>query len=235
MPDSKQGSVSAVADRLGRRFELASTRATIAGRTYDLLRPKNIDDLISDEDFALDERIPYWAECWPSSRVLAERVAREAGRKRRALELGCGIGLVSLAAAQAGFRVLATDYYADALEFTLANAQRHGLRRVDTRRVDWRRLPDDLGIFDVVAASDVLYEEPQVALIAATMAHALAPTGLGLLSDPGRRSLSALVEECDKRGMAATCVERVPIIEQNARLTVSVFEIRHAQPAAARS
>jgi predicted nicotinamide N-methyase len=224
-----------VADRLGRRFELASTQATVAGRTYDLLRPKSIEDLISEEDFALDERIPYWAECWPSSRVLAERVAREEGRKRRALELGCGIGLVSLAAARAGFHVLATDYFADALAFTLANAQRHGLRRVDTRLVDWRRLPDDLGTFDVVAASDVLYEEPQAALIAATMAHTLAPTGLGLLSDPGRRSLDAWVSECDKRGMTATCVQRVAVVEQSLRATVSVFEIRHGHPPAARS
>ena len=83
------------------------------------------------------------------------------GRGRRLLELGCGIGLVSLVAAAAGFRVLATDYYADALGIHGRQCPRHGLRGVDTRLVDWRKLPDDLGTFDVVAASDVLYEAPQ--------------------------------------------------------------------------
>ena len=87
-------------------------------RRYWLWRPASVDDLISEEDFAVDERIPYWADCWPSARVLAEHIAGSCGGGRRMLELGCGVGLVSLAAAAAGFDVLATDYYADALEFT---------------------------------------------------------------------------------------------------------------------
>jgi len=59
------------------------------------------------------------------------------GGGRDLLELGCGIGLVALAAATAGFRVLATDYYSEALEFTQANATRNGVENVDTRLIDW--------------------------------------------------------------------------------------------------
>jgi 2-polyprenyl-3-methyl-5-hydroxy-6-metoxy-1,4-benzoquinol methylase len=212
---------------LQRRFEVARTEVTIAGRTYDLLRPRNIDDLISEEDFDIDERIPYWAECWPSGRVLAERVLGQAGEGRTMLELGCGIGVVCLAAAQAGFRVLGTDYYAEALEFTEANAQRHGIAGIDTRLVDWRRLPDDLGTFDLVTAADVLYETPQVALVATTIARTLAPQGVAWLADPGRRTAVTLVEECAKQGLAAECIDQVRSVDANAQLTVSVFEIRH--------
>lgn len=217
-------------ERLRRRFELARTELTVGDRRYDLLRPKSVDDLISEADFAVDGRIPYWAQCWPSASVLAERISREQGRRRRLLELGCGIGLVSLAAAQAGFHVLATDYYAAALEFTSANAQRHGLRRVDTRLVDWRKLPSDLGTFDVVVASDVLYERPQSALIAAALAGALAPAGLGLLSDPGRRTAEPLLDECARSGLLATCTQqvRVPDPQADAESIVSIFEIRRA-------
>ncbi len=215
-------------ETLRRRFELARSEVVVAGRRYDLFRPRCIDELISEEDFALDERIPYWAECWPSSRVLAQHVARQQGRGRSFLELGCGIGLVSLVAADVGFSVLASDYYADALEFTAANAQRHALRRVDTRLVDWRKLPSDLGTFDVVAASDVLYELPQAALVAAALARTLSPDSLGLLSDPGRRVAGSFIEECGKRGLTAVCVEQAPAIDADTRSTVSVFEIRHA-------
>jgi predicted nicotinamide N-methyase len=228
MPQSDPSPLSAPPESLRRRFELASTRLTVGGHLYELLRPKCVDELISEEDFAIDERIPYWADCWPSSRVLAERISSQDGRQRRALELGCGIGLVSLAAARAGFRVLATDYYADALEFTAANADRHGLNRLDTRLVDWRKLPDDLGKFELVAASDVLYEQPQAAWIAAALAATLAPDGVGFLSDPGRRTAEAFMVECDRRGLTAHCVERVPTVDAGARLTVSVFEIRRA-------
>jgi ETFB lysine methyltransferase len=224
----------AAPDTLRRRFELSTTAVAIGRRHYELLRPRNVDDLISEEDFAVDERIPYWADCWPSSRVLAERIADERGRGRTLLELGCGIGLVSLAAAHAGFRVLATDYYADALEFTAANAQRHGLSKVETRLVDWRRLPSDLGTFDLVAASDVLYEGPQAQLIAATLAAtlgsgALGSGGLALVSDPGRRTAPAFIAECAKHGLATTCVSRVPTVDGGARLTVSLFEIRRPE------
>jgi predicted nicotinamide N-methyase len=213
---------------LRRRFELASIERFIEGRRYELLRPRSVDDLISEEDFAIDERIPYWADCWPSSCVLAERIARQRGQRRQLLELGCGIGLVSLAAAQAGFDVLATDYYAEALEFTAANAQRHGLARIDTRLVDWRKLPADLGTFDVVAASDVLYERPHAALIAAALASTLSPAGLALLTDPGRRTAEPLVDACTELGLEAICTEQVPIADANGQPTISIFEIRRA-------
>ncbi len=226
MPQSDPSQLTAPPESLRRRFELTSTQVTVGDCQYDLLRPRSVDELISEEDFAIDERIPYWADCWPSARVLAERIVRQNGRQRRALDLGCGIGLVSLAAARAGFRVLATDYYADALEFTAANAERHGLNRLDTRLVDWRKLPGDLGRFDLVAASDVLYEQPQAGWIAAALAATLAPDGLGLLSDPGRRTAEAFVVECDRRGLATRSVERVATVDGGTPLTVSVFEIR---------
>jgi predicted nicotinamide N-methyase len=199
---------------------------TIGRRDYDLLRPRSVDELISEEDFAIDERIPYWADCWPSSRVLGERFAREAGGGRALLELGCGIGLVSIVAQVAGYRALATDYFADALAFTAANAERNGATGLDTRLVDWRRLPDDLGTFDVVTGADVLYEQPHAALIAAILERALAPAGIGLLCDPDRRTAPVIIEECASRGLQARCVERVPTSDAGAMLTVSLFEIR---------
>jgi predicted nicotinamide N-methyase len=213
------------AKSLSRRFELAHTEVEIGGHTYELLKPRNVDDLISEEDFNLDERIPYWADCWPSSRVLAEHISRTAGAGRTLLELGCGIGLVSLAAARVGYEVLATDYYADALEFTAANALLHELD-LDTRLVDWRNLPDDLGRYDIVAASDVLYEAPQAALVAATIARTLTHRGVALVSDPGRRTAPALVPACRDLGMTVREIAHVPTEDANARLTVTIFEVR---------
>ena len=53
---------------------------------------------------------------------MAERLARTHGRGQRLLEIGCGLGLVSLVAVAAGFDVLASDYFEPALEFTAVNA-----------------------------------------------------------------------------------------------------------------
>ena len=211
-------------DSLRRRFELAQTELTIAGKDYRLLRPRNVDDLISEEDFAIDERIPYWADVWPSARILAQHIAQYDGCGRRLLELGCGIGLPSIVAANCGYEALATDYYAEALEFTEANALRNDVRGVDTRLVDWRKLPDDLGQFDIVLAADVLYEKPQAGLVAAVIAETLSPGGRAFVSDPGRRTAEVFIDECTKKGLTARCVDRVPTVDAGAKLTVSVFE-----------
>lgn len=211
---------------LARRFEVAECEVLVGTRSYRLLKPRNVDDLISEEDFAIDERIPYWADVWPSARILAERLAEHTGAGRRLLELGCGIGLPAIAAAAAGYESLATDYYAEALEFTEANALRNGVEGVDTRLVDWRRLPEDLGTFDLVVAADVLYEKPQAALVVSVIEQCLSEDGLAIVTDPGRRTADALLEICLERGLTAALVERVPTRDAGADLHVSVFEIR---------
>jgi ETFB lysine methyltransferase len=210
---------------LKRRFELAHTDLTIGGRAYQLVRPRSVDDLISEEDFAIDERIPYWADCWPSARILASLVAEHTGAGRTLLELGCGIGLVSLVAAAAGYQVLATDYYADSLEFTAANAERHTIEGVDTRLVDWRKLPADLGTFDVVVAADVLYEREYAELVASVIARSLAPGGRAIVTDPGRRPAEGFVAQCQAQGLQAALAQRIPTVDGETSLTISVYEI----------
>ena len=85
--------------------------------------PANADDLISEDDFVRDERLPYWADLWPSARILAEELAVMRLRGQRVLELGCGLGVVAIGAVIGGADVTATDYYEDA---TLLRARERG-------------------------------------------------------------------------------------------------------------
>ena len=77
----------------------------------------------------------------------------------RVLELGCGLGLPSFAAAIGGARVLATDWAPDAVALLRENARRNELGlRVEI--VDWDE-PEPLlreAPWDLVLAADVLYE-----------------------------------------------------------------------------
>ena len=118
--------------------------AVVDDHVYSILKPANSDDLIREEDFVKDERLPYWADVWPSSIVLAGKLLELEGDGRSALELGCGVGLSTLAATSAGFDVLATDYYQDALDVTRANVFRNLDVTARTRLVDWRHVPKDL-------------------------------------------------------------------------------------------
>jgi predicted nicotinamide N-methyase len=211
---------------LRERFAISLTTVIVAGRTLELAHPVSVDDLLDEEDFNRYQRVPYWGALWPSARLLATRLADADGRGRRLLELGAGVGLVSLAAALAGFDVLATDYYQAALEFVAANAKHNGLGGIATRCVDWRQYPADLAGFDMIAASDVLYERPNAALVASAIASSLAPGGRALVTDPGRAVARSFTLECSQRGLECECVDLEQIADGESDCIVELYEIR---------
>jgi len=141
---------------------------------------------------------------------------------------------VSIAAALAGHEVLATDYYAEALEFARANAFRNLGHEIATRVVDWRAMPHDLGTFDVVLASDVLYEWRYAEVVAAAIDQVLAPDGRAYVADPGRVATEAFVEACDTLSLGVTTRAERPYLAGKVRQTITVHEVarRHAKPSA---
>jgi predicted nicotinamide N-methyase len=217
-----------ILERLSTRFDLATTTVNIGGQALELLRPRSADDLLDEELLENEDRAPYWAELWTASHVLAQRLARERGMGLRCLELGCGIGMCAAAAIQAGFTVLATDYFTEALDFAQVNVDRNGLGSLDVRLVDWTHYPADLAGFDRVVASDVLYERQNVPLVAHALACSLAPDGLGLIADPGRRPANLFIEACRKQGLRAES-QLIPFRESANDLLIEMFEVRWAK------
>ncbi|MDX6481345.1 MAG: hypothetical protein QOG85_1855 [Gaiellaceae bacterium] len=100
------------------------------------------------------------------------------------LELGCGLGLPSLAAALGGADVLATDWAEDAIELLRENAERNGAA-LRVERVRWSE-PEPLlraAPWDVVLGADLLYEERNADQLAALLPRL---GGEVLLAEPGR-------------------------------------------------
>ena len=210
---------------LTRRFRTTIQDAAIGDHTFSILKPANADDLIREEDFVKDERLPYWADVWPSSILLAEKLLELDGAGRTALELGCGVGLSTLAATTAGFDVLATDYYEDALDVTRANVFRNLGTIARTRLVDWRHLPDDLGSFDLVVASDVLYEKEYAELLPVILNRLFGSDGRALIADPGRVAAPIFVDACDVQGLSVRAKETRPFEAGEIRQRIDIYEI----------
>ncbi len=182
----------------------------IGGRDLSLLRPRDADALLDEHAFEHEEFLPYWAELWPSGLALARTLAGRALHGARTLELGCGLGLASLAAALAGGRVLATDWSPASIDMTARNAARNGLT-VETLRCSWTA-PEPLlarAPWDLVLASDVLYEARNGEVLLPLLPRLTGPRGEVWLADPGRPPAAAFLAAVEE----AFAIERRPAQE----------------------
>jgi len=220
---------SALVSALNSRFRTSVEDATLETRTFSILKPANSDDLIREEDFVRDERLPYWADVWPSSLVLAQKLLELDGAAKTALELGCGVGLSTLAATTAGFDVLSTDYYEDALDVTRANVFRNLGTLARTRLVDWRHMPEDLGRFDLVFASDVLYEKEYAEILPVILNRVLAAGGVAIVADPGRVAAPVFVDGCALHGLEIRRKETRPFEVGEIKQKIDIYEICSAE------
>ncbi len=176
----------------------------LAGRTVRMLRPRDgdaiLDELLAEDD-PDEDRLPFWSQLWPSGAALARAIATRPLAGRRVLELGCGLGLVSVTAALAGATVLAVDRSPEAATFAAANAARNGVT-VHTAVCAFDR-PERLlreAPWDLVLAADVLYEQRNVPVLVWLLPRLAGATGEVWLADPGRPMLARFLAAADATG-----------------------------------
>ena len=153
---------------------------------FTVLRPRDWEEL-RNQYGEIGVTAPYWATAWPSGLTLAEAIAGRSLGARRVLELGCGLGVPSLAAAAAGGRVLATDGSPDAVVFAAHNLALNDLEG-EVARVDWRE-PGPLlegAPWDLVLAADVLYLRDNVEALLRVLPQLLGDRGEAIVADPRR-------------------------------------------------
>ena len=163
---------------------LVEEHVSVAGSDFVIVRPRDFEDLLTDEAFEQEKLLPYWAHLWGSSLALAGVVAGAVPPGTRVLELGCGLGLPSIVAARAGARVTASDWSQDACEAATANASANRVE-FETLVADWDA-PEALlrgAPWDLVIAADVLYEAKKVVTLLELLPRL---TDHVLLAEPGR-------------------------------------------------
>jgi ETFB lysine methyltransferase len=129
---------------------------------------------------------PLFGIVWPSSLILATHMLDYDIAGKRVLEVGCGIGLASLVLNQREANITATDYHPEAEAFLNYNRQLNHGPHIDFKRTGWADPVTDLGLFDLVIGSDVLYEREHVDLLATFINQHAQPNCDVVLVDPGR-------------------------------------------------
>ncbi len=127
-----------------------------------------------------------FGQVWPCGRLLADAMDGFDVTGKRVLELGCGIGLASLVLQRRGADVIASDIHPLAEAFLAYNAALNALPAVHYRQLRWNEPLPTLGRFDLIIASDVLYERTQAALLDAVIERHALPRAEVFLTDPGR-------------------------------------------------
>ena len=165
----------------------------LGGRRLRIWRPAHPAE-VQDSYAERGDAGPLWAQTWTSGVVLAGLLARCPLRGVRVLELGCGLGLVAIAAARAGGRVTVNDRSKLALAFTALNADENRVA-VETVQCEWEspQALDVHGPWDLVLGSDILYVERSAHALTALLDRVVAADGEVWITDPGRDAASAFL------------------------------------------
>jgi predicted nicotinamide N-methyase len=209
----------------GAASDVVEESVLVGGRPLRLLRPRDgdavLDELLAEDD-PDEDRLPFWAELWPSGTALAKAVATRPLAGRRVLELGCGLGLVGVTAALAGAAVLVVDRSPEAIAFAALNAERNGVTL--QRAVCAFDQPERLlagAPWDLVLAADVLYEQRNVPVLLWLLPRLVGQDGEVWLADPGRPMLARFLAGAEATGWRREQVAADPD-------TVAIHRLRRA-------
>ena len=135
---------------------------------------------------------PLFGVIWPSSLVLAHCILDYETGSKRILEVGCGMGLSSLLLNKQGADITATDYHPEAQKFLQRNSLLNDDLAIAFEQVDWAAKKDELGLFDMIIGSDLLYEDSHIELLASFIEGHAKPSCEVIIVDPGRGRKSKL-------------------------------------------
>jgi len=153
---------------------------------------------------------------WASGYALARHVADMDLDGLRILEVGCGIGLASLVARQRGADISATDRHPLAGALLARNAEANALGPINFDRADWVHPTGPTGGFDLVIASDLLYERQHAAELSGFIDHHAAPDGQVVMMAPQRGERGRFERAMVERGFEGARERAKPTVFEGA-------------------
>jgi predicted nicotinamide N-methyase len=178
-----------------KEYETETTEVVVKGRRFQILLPRFLTRFINTHD--VFHEFPLWAKIWQASWVLADYLAgMPVEAKRQFLEIGAGIGLVSIVAASFGHRITMSELNYDALQFARANALTNDCPQLPIVDLDWNR-PQSPGRFDFIVASEVTYKKEDCQPLVQLLKACLKPDGEVMLAGEMRKSSMDFYKELE--------------------------------------
>lgn len=183
--------------------------------------PDLVLNSISNEQYEKDKFLPYWAEHWPSAEVMFPFIENSVfPADYQICELGCGLGTISTILSQKNRSVFSVDISLHACIYAKENIRRNG----GTPKVivsDWRSMAFKSG-FDLIIASDVLYEERWIEPILNCIKSLLKTDGKAWIADPCRRFWNSFKQAAVQSGFSVKTIHSGTA--NNNKTTVEIIE-----------
>ena len=143
---------------------------------------------------------PLFGMVWPSARMLANAMQTQDIAGKRILEIGCGLALASLVIHRRLGDITASDCHPLTAAFLADNVLRNDLPVLKYQTGHWGRENLGLGQFDLIIASDVLYERDQPETLSQFIhQHSADPVNIIVL-DPDRGNRNGFCRKMEALG-----------------------------------
>jgi predicted nicotinamide N-methyase len=173
-------------------YETETTDIVVNDQKFSLFLPKYLYRFLNPHDILHD--FPLWAKIWRASWVLSSYLAGvPPDANKRILEIGGGVGLVSIVAATFGHQMTLSEYNPDALNFARANAHCNNCPDLPIIPLDWYH-PQLKTKFDQIVGSEVAYKESHLEALLKLFKSNLKPGGEIVLTWEIRKSGQNLFE-----------------------------------------
>lgn len=178
----------------------------------------------------------FWNRTWPAALALSRYLAQGFHLKRlrgcRALVIGSGSGLEGLILAKLGATVSFLDHIPDALQVVSQNCLFNEIEHFQTICCCWRDFDNigNIGKYDLVIGSDVLYNPKEWGCIESLLKIALKTSGLALFSDPMRSNAMDFFCGLDKTSFKVKYSKPYSVNKADHGLANAIFRVKWGDP-----
>jgi len=156
---------------------------------------------------------------WASGELLAHIMSDYDIEGLRILEIGCGIGLASLLLNERIADITATDYHPEAGGYLANNVKLNSGREIPFFQTDWSNKENEIGKFDLIIGSDLLYEPNHAQLLSGFIERHTKEHCKIILIDPVRGHSDDFSKIMSNLGYAhkVSCMETIGHLKQPLR------------------
>ncbi len=189
-----------IVKRLNAKYQLDFECVKVLDKTFYFLHVADLTPLLTGPVFKNAPEFPFWVKIWEASLVLAEFIAKMPPDKdKRILEVGAGMAVPGMVASSFGHDVTVTDYEDEILDFARASAIINKCPDLRCEPLDWFE-PSDLGRFEIILASEVLFHKRFFQPLLDVLEKYLAPGGVIYMShEADRETLLPFFRMCEDK------------------------------------